>query len=165
MVKANGWSVELNITDYKLTNLSELSEIAFERGALKIAGQIVDLASQLAPFDDNPNRPVWKSTHLEDDGMVKKEGNQILVTFGENLVEPRAALQEFGPEKYNVWFEAQPYLRPARDALVPYLSKEVAAELQRLAAQSPGVQSKGFAGIGQKVRKLFGQLKRKLFRG
>lgn len=151
------WSVELNVQDYLLNSIPELTELAMERASLKIAGDIVDLASELAPYDDNPNRPTWKSTHLEDDGMVTNEQGIIGVSFGSNLVEPRAALQEFGPEKYNVRFEAQPFLRPAAAVYAPLLSQEVYRQLAQL-SRTAGTTSKT-SNVGAKIRTLFGKVK------
>lgn len=68
---------------------------------LAISGKyIVDLASQLAPRDSG-ELSLSGESHLEDDVLI--------ISFGNNLPDERAAAQEYG----TVFMPAQPYLGPA----------------------------------------------------
>lgn len=73
---------------------------AIDAGAKQGADYIQDLASQLAPRD---------SGDLSESGRVDGEDGHYIVSFGNDLPDIRAVVQEYG----SIYQEAQPYLTPA----------------------------------------------------
>ena len=82
-------------------------EAAIDGAAEETANDVMDLASQLAPKD---------SGDLSQSGRVRqmKKGGYV-VSFGNGLPDKRAIFQEYGTHDQ----PAQPYLRPAAQAIDP----------------------------------------------
>jgi hypothetical protein len=102
--------------------IADLNE-TIDAGALALAFDIEELASQLAPEDTGD---------LKASGDVR-DGDRpgtYEVRFGDGLPDERAAAQEFG----TVYSDAQPYIQPAIDTLDPLF--RMREELARLARQS-----------------------------
>lgn len=105
--------------DYNVAGLLRLQrsiDEAVNQGLLSAGEKIVDLASQLAP---------------EDTGALKSSGKAeivaprtVEVSFGNNLPDKRAVVQEYG----SVFMPAQPFLGPAVRAIDVGL--EIAKELK-----------------------------------
>lgn len=119
-------------TRSKLPQLRAQARAAVARGAFRGATLIVDLARQLAPYDDRPTRP--PGPHLRDTIQVEPAtpATQLAVTAGRGLPDPRALLNEYGGD--SIFYPAQPYMTPAVRAIsVP---REVKAELRALIKRS-----------------------------
>ena len=97
-------------------------------GVAKAGGYIVDLAKQLAPYDDRspparpPGPPLRDSIFLAPD----EPALQMRVVAGRGLPDPRALLNEYGGSTIN--YPAQPYLTPAYRAIS--VRKEVAKAIR-----------------------------------
>jgi HK97 gp10 family phage protein len=96
---------------------------AVSRGTERAAGYVADLASQLAPYDEDANHK-----HLNE--SIEVRGTPGSLTFqvvaGVGLPDARAVFQEYGTDVS----EAQPYLTPAVEAID--VKAEVAKEIKAL---------------------------------
>lgn len=95
---------------------------AIDRGVERAAGYVADLASQLAPYDEEEQHK-----HLNESIEVQgvKGSRRRTVVAGVGLPDARAIHQEFGTDVS----EAQPYLTPAAEAIDvrAEIRKEIAA--------------------------------------
>jgi hypothetical protein len=98
---------------------------AHARANRRSAELIVDVAQQLAPYDNSPERE--PGPHLKDTIKVASDEGEVrqVVTAGEGLNDPRAVVNEYGGTSIN--FPAQPYMTPAAEAIKPAV--EVKKEL------------------------------------
>jgi HK97 gp10 family phage protein len=96
---------------------------AVSRGTARAAGYVADLASQLAPYDEDANH-----THLNESIEVRGAPGSLTfqVVAGVGLPDQRAPAQEYG----TVDSPAQPYLTPAAEAID--VKVEVAKEIKAL---------------------------------
>jgi HK97 gp10 family phage protein len=100
---------------------------AIDQGVETAAGYVADLASQLAPYDEDANHK-----HLNESIEVQgvKGSRKRKVVAGVGLPDIRAIAQEYGTEG----MEAQPYLTPAVEAID--VKKEIRRAIQTLAKRS-----------------------------
>jgi HK97 gp10 family phage protein len=89
----------------RLVKIERTIDSALSDGLLKAAEHVKELASQLAPKDTGV---------LSNSGAVAITAPRVVeVSFGNNLPDSRAIVQEFG----SVFMPAQPYLIPAVRAI------------------------------------------------
>lgn len=106
-----------------LTRVRKEIGAAMDRGVERGAGYVADLASQLAPYDEDANHK-----HLNESIEVRgtKGSRKRQVVAGAGLPDIRAIAQEYG----TVDQPAQPYLTPATEAID--IKREVKAEITKL---------------------------------
>jgi HK97 gp10 family phage protein len=100
---------------------------AIDQGVETAAGYVADLASQLAPYDEDANHK-----HLNESIEVRgvKGSRKRTAVAGVGLPDARAIYQEYGTDD----MPAQPYLTPAAEAID--VEKEVKKAIQQLAKRS-----------------------------
>jgi len=105
------------LTKNNLPKIRKGLKPATARGIGRAAGYVADLARQLAPYDNDPERA--PGPHLRDTIQVEGEDGDTrrAVTAGRGLDDPRAVVNEFGGTTID--FPAQPYMTPAAEAITP----------------------------------------------
>jgi HK97 gp10 family phage protein len=102
----------------KLTRFRREFSGAIDRGVERAAGFVADLASQLAPFDEDAEHKHLNES-IEVQGTKGSRGRKVVAGVG--LPDARAIHQEYGTE----FSEAQPYLTPAAEQI------DVKAEIRK----------------------------------
>ena len=91
--------LEVDLTNFNVLR-EKLTGPGFIEGLLQGAEDVVELASQLAPEDTGA---------LKTSGKAEVVGDNVEISFGNDLSDDRAIAQEFG----TLYMPAQPYIWPA----------------------------------------------------